>query len=74
MTAEDHSLIGGLGGAVAEVLSEQLPTRIKRVGIQDVYGESGPNDALLDKYGISAPHIVAAAQELIGMTGEGASR
>jgi len=68
VTAEDHSIIGGLGGAVAEVLSEQHPTRIRRIGIRDVYGESGPNDALLDKYGISAPHIVAAAQDLIGAT------
>lgn len=76
VTAEDHSIIGGLGSAVAEVLSEQLPTRMKRVGIQDVYGESGPNDALLDKYGISAPHIVRAAKELLGVIAatEGASR
>jgi transketolase len=74
VTAEDHSIIGGLGGAVAEVLSEQHPTRIHRIGIRDVYGESGPNDALLDKYGISAPHIVAAAQDLLGITGKKVAR
>ena len=42
MTAEDHSIIGGLGGAVAEVLGEHRPTRMKRIGIQDRFGESGP--------------------------------
>jgi transketolase len=66
VTAEDHSIIGGLGGAVAETLGEHLPTRIKRVGWQDVYGESGPNDALLDKYGLTAQHIAAAARSLLG--------
>jgi transketolase len=64
VTAEDHSIIGGLGSAVAETLSEHLPTRIKRVGLQDVFGESGPNDALLEKYGISANHIAAAGRSL----------
>jgi transketolase len=65
ITAEDHSIIGGLGSAVAETLGEHLPTRIKRVGIQDVFGESGPNDALLEKYGISANHIAAAARSML---------
>jgi transketolase len=65
VTAEDHSIIGGLGSAVAETLGEHLPTRIKRVGIQDVFGESGPNDELLEKYGISANHIVHAARSLL---------
>jgi len=66
VTAEDHSIIGGLGSAVAETLSEQLPTKIKRVGWQDVYGESGPNDALLEKYGLTGRHVAAAAQSLLG--------
>jgi transketolase len=66
VTSEDHSIIGGLGGAVAETLGEHLPTRIKRVGWQDVYGESGPNDALLEKYGLTAQHIAAAARSLLG--------
>lgn len=64
VTAEDHSIIGGLGSAVAEVLSEQLPTRLKRVGIQDTFGESGPNEALLEKYGLTARHIATAARVL----------
>ena len=54
VTAEDHSIIGGLGSAVAEVLGEHRPTRMRRVGWQDTYGESGPNDALLEKYGLTA--------------------
>ena len=65
VTAEDHSIIGGLGSAVAETLGEHLPTRITRVGIRDVYGESGPNEALLEKYGISANHIVAAVRSML---------
>jgi transketolase len=66
VTAEDHSIIGGLGGAVAETLSELRPTHLRRVGLRDVYGESAPNDALLEKYGLTPRHVAAAAQELIG--------
>lgn len=65
VTAEEHSIIGGLGGAVAETLSEHLPTRIKRVGLQDTFGESGANDALLEKYGLTAHHVADAAARLI---------
>ena len=53
MTTEEHTIVGGLGGAIAEALSEHSPTPLRRHGLQDVFGESGPNDALLDKYGIS---------------------
>jgi transketolase len=67
VTAEDHSIIGGLGGAVAETLSEHHPTRMRRVGWQDTYGESAPNDALLEKYGLTARHVAAAARAVIGM-------
>ena len=65
VTTEDHTVIGGLGSAVAEVLGEHLPTRIKRVGILDRYGESGPNDALLEKYGLSSRHVTEAALSLL---------
>jgi transketolase len=65
VTAEDHTIIGGLGGAVAEVLGERCPTPMRRVGIRDVFGESGPNDALLEKYGLTARHVAAAARELL---------
>jgi transketolase len=65
VTAEDHSIIGGLGGAVAETLGERYPTLIKRVGLRDTFGESGPDDALLEKYGLSAHHVAEAARELL---------
>jgi transketolase len=61
VTAEDHSIIGGLGGAVAETLAEHRPTRMKRIGIQDTFGESGPNEAILEKYGLTARHVADAA-------------
>ncbi len=65
VTAEDHSIIGGLGSAVAEVLGERRPTPMRRIGLRDVYGESAPNDYLLEAYGISAGHVAAAAREMI---------
>lgn len=65
VTAEEHSIIGGLGGAVAEVLSEKLPTIVKRVGINDTFGESAPNDALLEKYGLTARHIARACRDVV---------
>ena len=64
VTAEDHSIIGGLGGAVAEVLGEHRPTPMRRVGLMDVYGESAPNDYLIDAYGLSAHHVAKAAKDL----------
>ena len=57
VTVEEHSVIGGLGGAVAEVLSEKAPTQMLRIGINDVFGESGPAVKLLEKYGIDAAGI-----------------
>jgi len=65
VTAEDHSVIGGLGGAVAECLGEHRPTRMRRIGIQDIFGESAPNDALLEKYGLTATHVADAAVSLL---------
>jgi transketolase len=66
VTTEDHSIIGGLGGAVAEVLGEQRPTPLRRVGIRDVFGESAPNEPLLEKYGLTARHVAEAGRELLG--------
>ena len=57
ITAEDHNIIGGLGGAVAEVLSENYPCKMKRIGMEDRYGESGKPDELYEKYGLSANHV-----------------
>ena len=57
VTAEEHSVIGGLGGAVAEVLAEKAPTKQLRIGINDVFGESGPAAELVKKYGLDADSI-----------------
>ena len=65
VTAEEHSIIGGLGSAVAEVLAENCPIPIKRVGIQDSFGESGKPAELLEKYGLTAKHLVSAAKEVL---------
>jgi transketolase len=56
-TVEEHSIFGGLGGLVAEILSENSPRRVIRYGIEDKWGESAPNDFLLDKYGLSALQV-----------------
>lgn len=65
VATEDHTIIGGLGGAVAEILGENAPTLMARVGIQDTYGESAPNDELLEKYGLTPGHVAAAARRLL---------
>lgn len=57
VTVEEHSIIGGLGGAVAEVLAEQAPTKMLRIGVNDTFGESGPAKALIEKYGLDAKSI-----------------
>ena len=57
VTVEEHSIIGGLGGAVAEVLSEQCPTKMLRIGVRDTFGESGPAVKLLEKYELDAAGI-----------------
>jgi len=65
VTAEEHNVIGGLGGAVAEALGEHRPTPMKRVGVADVWSESAANDDLLQKYGLTADHIAQAARSLM---------
>lgn len=65
LTCEEHSVLGGLGGAVAEVLSAAHPMRVERLGLADVDGESGPNDALLQKYGLTAEHVAARARSML---------
>ena len=57
VTVEEHSVIGGLGGAVAEVLSEKCPTKMLRIGVKDTFGESGPAVKLLEKYELDAAGI-----------------
>ncbi|MCL6451772.1 MAG: transketolase family protein [Acetobacteraceae bacterium] len=69
VTAEDHSVVGGLGGAVAEVLGEEWPTPLIRVGVGDRFGESGPPAGLLEAYGMAVRHIVEAAVRVKGRAG-----
>ena len=57
VTVEEHSIIGGLGGAVAEVLAEEAPTKMLRIGMMDQFGESGPAKVLIEKYGLEAKSI-----------------
>lgn len=67
IAVEEHTVLGGLGGAVAEVLSEHRPTRLHRVGIQDVYPVSGSNAALLDAYGLSAERVAEQVQQILAI-------
>ena len=66
ITCEEHSIIGGLGEAVCAVLSEKLPTPVKRIGVNDEFGHSGPAVDLLKQFGLSAEHIVEVAKEMCG--------
>jgi len=65
VTCEEHSVIGGLGSAVAEVLGENAPVPLERVGVLDTFGESGTPDALLAKYNLTAADIVRAAKRVV---------
>ena len=66
ITCEEHSIIGGLGEAVCSLLSEKLPTPVKRIGVNDEFGHSGPAAALLKQFGLSAEHIVEVAKDFCG--------
>lgn len=65
ITAEDHNIIGGLGSAVAEILSENFPVPIKRVGVMDVFGRSGKHDDLAKHYGINSENIADNVKKLL---------
>ncbi|MCI7738840.1 MAG: transketolase family protein [Lachnospiraceae bacterium] len=65
VTVEEHSVIGGLGSAVCDCLSEKAPTPVKKIGIQDVFGESGPAVALLEKYQLDAEGIYKQIKEFV---------
>ena len=67
VTAEEHSIIGGLGGAVAETVCEALPVQVVRVGVNDVFGRSGPALDLLKLFGLSAENIADKAKQAIKM-------
>ena len=66
ITCEEHSVIGGLGEAVCSCLSEKHPTPVKRIGVNDEFGHSGPAVALLKQFGLTADHIVEVAKEFCG--------
>lgn len=65
VTCENHQVINGLGSAVAEVLAEYRPTPLRRVGVQDEFGEVGPQDYLIKRFKLSAEDIVAAAKDVL---------
>ena len=65
VTVEEHSVIGGLGSAVCDVLCEKVPTPVKKIGMQDVFGESGPAVALLQKYGLDGEGIYRQVKEFM---------
>lgn len=65
VTVEEHSIVGGLGSAVAEVLSEECPTRLKRIGIYDRFGESGPAKELLKKFGLTKEPVAEAVSAFV---------
>lgn len=65
ITVEEHSIIGGLGSAVAEVLSEEAPCKLTRMGVNDVFGQSGKPYELLDLYGLTDRHIVRKVKEIL---------
>ena len=66
VTAEDHSIFGGLGSAVAEVLAIERPTKMRMIALADCFGESGEPQSLASKYGLTAEHIASAVKQLIG--------
>mgnify|MGYP003411759511 FL=1 len=65
VTAEEHNIIGGMGDSVAQVAAKHFPIPIEYVGTNDTFGESGKPEELLVKYGLTADHIVAAAEKAI---------
>ena len=66
ITCEEHSVIGGLGEAVCALLSEKLPTPVRRIGMNDEFGRSGPAAELLQHYGLCAENIVKVTKEFLG--------
>lgn len=65
VTAEEHSIIGGLGSAVLETISEECPVPVIRIGVKDTFGESGKPNELLEKYGLTEKEIVEAVMKLV---------
>jgi transketolase len=74
VTAEDHNILGGLGGAVAEAVVRERPCPVEVVGVRDTFGESGEPEELAEKYGLTGSYIAAAARRAIDRKSLGASR
>ena len=66
VTVEEHSVIGGLGSAVSEVVTETVPVPVVKIGVQDVFGHSGPAAALLKEFGLCADNIVKVTKQVLG--------
>ena len=66
VTVEEHSVIGGLGSAVCDVLAEKAPTKVCKIGVYDKFGESGPAAALVEKYGLDAQGVYSKTKEFVG--------
>ena len=67
VTAEDHSVMGGLGSAVAEVLVEEAPTKMRMIGVRDKFGESGSPSDIMDKMGLTSENIASKVEDLLSM-------
>jgi transketolase len=65
LTCEEHNILGGMGSAVAEVVSQHHPVKISMLGIEDTFGESGTPAALMEKYGITYKHILDRIRVLL---------
>ena len=65
ITVEEHNVIGGLADAVCEVVTEECPVKVTRIGVQDTFGFSGPAWELLDKFGLTAPHIADVIRQVV---------
>ena len=66
VTVEEHSVIGGLGSAVCDALCKSYPVPVCKIGMQDVFGESGPAAALIEKYGLDAKGVCKSVKEFLG--------
>lgn len=66
VTAEEHNIIGGLGSAVCEVVAEECPVPVLRVGVEDTFGQSGPAKEVLTHYGLTAEHVAETARKALG--------
>jgi transketolase len=69
VTAENNVIFGGLGSAVAEILVENLPIPMERIGVRDTFAESGPYLEIIEKYGLTAPHIAEAVRKVVARKG-----